>query len=253
MLVKTTPEVVLALPLGLLVAVFARDGRAFVLRGLLITYILPLALILISPKKTSRYFLPFLPLLLTLATFGFVWLGQRVRRYLLRWQILGVRHLREHLFLAALVAGIVIVVARGARIANVWPLPITWCSTLPGRPAEELVTLGWGEGMKEVALWLKSNTSTDNPRVWGSIYVSCMSPWMSFHHVDQPTQAQFVVRYLSEEQRGVGQNTLLRLVLNNLAPLHEVWLAGRLYARIYPGPKHSGYYTHKTGQPRSWP
>jgi hypothetical protein len=137
---------------------------------------------------------------------------------------------------AVLVAGALTLVFAGrlARLFRVHPVPIAWCASYPGLRCEDVITLGNGEGFREAARFIAKHSPVKNPSVL-SAYAggAVLSPWLRFRRVRDGKQADFVVTYLSSDQRGLDPATR-RFAVGE--PLHEVRLDGRTYVRVFKGP-----------------
>ena len=199
----------------------------FVLVVLACAYVPPAFGLALSAKKGDRYVLLFFPLLTFAATCAAVALGRLpISRPRLR-----VRAAFVALGVASLVVGL-----RGARLARVHPLPITWCAGYPGFECESLITIGQGEGFRDAALWIAEHSPVRHPNVL-SQYAggAVMTPWLPFRRVRAAKDAHFVVTYIASEQRALDRGVQTQAVGE---PLHEIRYENRTYVRIYPGPKY---------------
>jgi hypothetical protein len=97
-----------------------------------------------------------------------------------------------------------------------------------------VITLGNGEGFRDAALWIAKHSPVKNPYVL-SAYANgaVLSPWLRFRRVRDGSQAEFVVTYLSSDQRNLDPATR-RFAVGE--PLHEVRFDDRTYVRIFRGP-----------------
>ncbi len=226
LLMRLSPEVLGAALFSWLGLRRARSRTWRTLAVLACTYVPATMVLLASPKKGDRYLLPLFPFLAFLAARGALELTRRLRlperfarqRPRLLWGVL-----------ALLLAG------RCARLARVHPLPITWCASYPGLSPERVITLGQGEGFRAAARWIAAQSPRRTPTVL-SAYARgvVMTPWLHFRRARRGDDADFVVTYLSSEQRGLDAG------VNRFAvgkPAHEIRFEGRTYVRIYPGPR----------------
>lgn len=239
LLLRLTPELLL-LALGYL-ALLGRwlwpagrraaraEGVDRRLLPLLLAYAPFIASLVLSPKRIDRYLLPLVPLLALFAAAGAASLVERlgVRRVTsggaARWAIAG----------AALLA----LVGRTARIVESWPHPVAWTSTLPGLAPERIITLGQGEGLKEVAQFIAADAQRRGqplPRLRLFVYHRCLMPWLRYE-VAEFAQAEYVLTYLSLLQREVEKAEVDRYTTGRQA-LFTVRLQGLVYAQVFAGP-----------------
>jgi hypothetical protein len=236
-LMKTTPEVLLFSAPGLLALLSWDRQRRRRLLPLLLIYLPLIVLLGLSTKKIGRYLLPFFPLLCLLAAAGLVATGNAIHRKLQR-------HLAQVPIRASqVVAGLVFLlcVGRAARVQAMHPHPGTYCATAyPGLRCEEIMTLGFGQGMREAALWIAQNTPRPRPRIFVPMHGGAMRPWLAYDSVNDILEADFVVLNLSAHQRRVAYSTLRKYTLH-LKPSFEIVLSGNPYAQVYVGPAHPDY------------
>jgi hypothetical protein len=180
----------------------------------------------------TRYLIPALPILGTLSS---VALAQGYRALRSR-----LSNSRVHAVFVAL--AVVLVVGRSVRIANLYPLPITYCSRWTGVECGRLFHTGWGEGMKEAALFIndhaKQRWNGQELTVFGGGCASTMTVWSPARFTKDIQAAQLLIQYLPDRQRNVPSSRAIEefIATHQLAPLHEVVLDGRTYVWIYPGP-----------------
>lgn len=234
---RMAPETTIPLIGGIASAWWFPSHRRLLFRlGLM--YAVFLIAITLTGKKTNRYIYPVLPLLCVVSAVGWSALLKvalsRSTRYIGQWTALVVS---------------VLLLGRSARLADIHPLPSAWCAEYPGIRCEEWITLGGGQGLKEVALFIKSfhaQTRRDYPevrrraKVFPSPHVVVLSSWMKVDRARSVKNAYYLLDYLSERQRGWGATRLERF-RGDQEPLFEVNLAGRNFARVYLGPKHPDY------------
>jgi len=226
-LVRLTPELlggVLALP-------FLARGlprRALIVLAALGASYLPFTLaVLFGAKKGDRYLLFLFPLLALLASVALVEIARRVRTS-------GILQPRTTTAIAAALG--VIIAVRVVRLALVHPLPITWCAPYPGLRCENVITIGHGEGFRDVARWISEHSRLEKPTVLSAYGRGAMlRPWLNFVRAESGKDAHFVVTYIASDQRRRDLDILPFAVGD---PLHEVRYQGRVYARIYRGPRY---------------
>jgi hypothetical protein len=226
-LMRLSPEVLL----GALVMPFL--ARRLTRRTLLalvavVGVYLPMTLaVLVGDKKGDRYLLFLFPVLVLAASI--------VASELVSWvKARGFLGARMGAVLAAVAA--LVVVGRLHRLSLVHPLPITWCASYPGLRCEEVIKLGHGEGFRDVALWIKKHSRVKRPTVLSAYSKgSVMRPWLDFTRPKSGADAHFVVTYIAADQRKQDQGIFAYAVGE---PLHEVRYDGRVYSRIYRGPRY---------------
>ncbi|MEZ4468502.1 MAG: hypothetical protein R3F43_29710, partial [bacterium] len=174
------------------------------------------------PKKIDRYVLPFFPPLAALATVAIVGAARAVagRR---RWVAFALP--------LALLGGV-----RLARLADVHPHAIAWSQDWPGWPAGHGVTLGFGEGLREAALWIRADAGDHRPRVFSGMYRPCVEPWLDFRE-SRLADAEYQIRYISVIQRGFRAKEYAR---DMRGLLHQVVIDGRVWVEIHAGPRYRG-------------
>lgn len=201
--------------------------------GLILSYAVFTGVVLLSSRTGTRYMLPLLPLLCALSAMGLITLAGVLRGAVAgvtprRWRAIG-------LALMVLFAG-----ARIGRIVSLHPFPSAWCPEYPGLQCEELIGMGWGEGMKEVALWVDAHRGQPRPLIFMRGYGIVMAPWLAYRPVRSPDRAEFIVRYLSEAQRN-WDSEAVRPYIQRVPPAHVVRLNGIRFAQIYYGPRHPAF------------
>jgi hypothetical protein len=121
------------------------------------------------------------------------------------------------------------------------PLPVCYCPEYPGLRCEELITTGGGQGLKEVALYLRAHhAQTRRAKIYDTPYVKGLLPWYEPQLVAKASDAEYLLSYLSEKQRNVGTKGIQRYSKGQL-PLLTVDLRGVRYAELYRGPRHPDY------------
>lgn len=239
-LFRTTPEVMLLTLIAIVGAFrlgFRKDELSLTAKGsyaggaIVLTHIVWLLVFLTNQKKQDRYLLTFFPLICLIAVFALqrIYAAQRVQRLLAR---LGRRASVMLLVLAAL-----LVAGRTARVIAAYPVPMGWTSTLPFLNAERAVQLGIGEGLKEVALFIKKDTPRGKiPTLSLYVYHRALAPWLRYRPVHH-SKSTYIIDYICLRQRKV-EAKLIRQYTRGIKPLLVVRYGNIIYARVYPGPKH---------------
>lgn len=227
LLVRTSPELLISALFGVAIIGTRREATGG-LGGWIAVAFLPLLLVLcVGDKKFDRYLTFLYPALCYAAAVGTV--------ALFRW--IGPE--RRHVRLAALGVGLAVLSARAVRIERVHPHVVAWAAEWPGLAAEDALTLGAGEGLFEAGEWIRAREGGATPPVYVASYIQSMPAWILPLGANAPATARYVVTYLSFWQRELGLASVP--LTERQVPLHEVWIDGRVYARIYAGPSHPGY------------
>jgi hypothetical protein len=199
--------------------------------ALLVLYCLGfMAMMTIGPKKFDRYLLPLYPMLGLLAGLGLWSVATRLGGGL------GAASRPSPMALAVLGAAVVL---QAATLLPVVRYPLAYYSPLLGGGAfaEDLILVGWGEGLDQVAAWIDAQ-----PRPLGEPTVAT-----SYHRVLQAQltgsavplehvrMADYVVPYVNTLQRGDAAQ-VLGPYLGSSTPEHTVTINGIEYARVYRGP-----------------
>lgn len=227
LLMRLTPEVLL----GMLAAPFLLrrlPRRTLLVLGSVVLVYLPFTLaVLFGAKKGDRYLLFVFPVLVLAASV--------VASELVSW-LRARRFLGERFGVAVAAGAGLVVLVRLLRLSLVHPLPITWCASYPGLRCENVITLGQGEGFRDVARWIARHSKLKRPTVLSAYSRgSVMRPWLKFDRPASGATAHFVVTYIAAEQRGQDRDVLAFAVGE---PLYEVRYDGRVYSRIYRGPRY---------------
>jgi 4-amino-4-deoxy-L-arabinose transferase-like glycosyltransferase len=191
------------------------DRRVLALVGYVVLYT---AMMTLSPKKLDRYLLPVYPALVILAALGLWW---AVRRWLpLRWQWPAV---------AALGLGQV------ALVVSVEPYPLSFYNPLLGGApvARQVMIVGWGEGLDQVATYLNQQSDADAV-VAVSLYKDQLVPWLRGNGVrlEDWRKANYLVNYVNMEQRNLIPAPLQELV-RTTTPDFTASINGIAYAQVY--------------------
>lgn len=215
------------------------DGR---LLPLLLAYAPFVASLVLSPKRIDRYLLPLVPPIALIAAAGAASLSRALSgRVKLggvgRWVLVG----------AVLVA----LTGRTVRIVLAWPHPIAWTSSLPGLAPERIITLGQGEGLKEVAEFIAVDAKRRGrslPRLRLFVYHRCLRPWLRYE-VAAFAQSEYVLTYRSLLQREVEKAEVDRYTIGR-RPLYTLRLQGLVYAEVFAGPAYGDASSPSAGTDR---
>ena len=186
-----------------------------------------MAMMTIGPKKFDRYLLPLFPMLGLLAGLGLWTVATGLR---------GQLGAASTLSMSVLTAAVVV---QAATLLPVVRYPLAYYNLLlgGGSYAEDLILVGWGEGLDQVAAWIDTR-----PRPLGEPTVAT-----SYHRVLQSQltgsavplehvrMADYVVPYVNTLQRG-DEAQVLGPYLGASTPEHTVTINGIEYARVYQGP-----------------
>ena len=189
-------------------------------RGVGITLLIGLGLAVVLaflPKKADRYILPAIPFLIVVAAVGIAELATR-------W-----RQLKP-----AGAAGLVLA-GEVALLTLAWPYPLAaYNPVLGGAPAATAaISVGWGEGLDQVAPVLNARPDGDFLTV-STPYPEVLQAQINGRAVDLDAFdiAEYAVRYVAADQRRLG-SPALDTVLASREPLERVEIAGVPYAELY--------------------
>lgn len=236
---RSTPAGLIGVGLALLLLVFKRSEiQPQVRRNMydLLLFVLVYTVIMsLGAKKFDRYYLPvYLPLDVVSAAGWWAvirWLGESRR-------LAGKKYIQYAM----------IVLILGMQVAytlqNV-PYYLTYYNPLMGglKRAPEVMTVGWGEGLNEAALYLRGQPRICDQQIlswyplaytWYSIDFGCEAQLVEFS--PEMTLADYlaydyVVIYINQMQRDHPKDLLAYLY--TLQPEHSVWIKGVEYARVY--------------------
>jgi hypothetical protein len=187
-----------------------------------------LAFLSLAGKKLDRYTLPAFPALDLLAGLGLWTLGTWIAP-LLTGTGLGER--TRHAVTGAAVA--VLLVAQALPLAMVAPYALAYYNPMVGGgpAAGRVLLVGWGEGLDQVADFLNAQPAPERDLIAVYFPLELNFQGMVSGTVTQfgdPRPVNYVVDYVSAAQRGQTPPEVAALV-----PVHEVWINGVLYARVY--------------------
>ncbi len=181
------------------------------------------AMMTLGAKKFDRYLLPSFSVLVVLAALGW-WL--LIRRA-------GSRGVRS-----AALAGVAALAIW--PLISVFPYPLAFYNPLlgGGAAAQRAVMVGNGEGLDEVARWLRAQPGAAESRIAAHSFdiLAALIPGDGEPLRDGiPDDADYIVTYGRRIQMRRWGPSLDRFFQAN-PPLHTVWINGIEYARIHPGP-----------------
>lgn len=169
------------------------------------------------PKKADRYILPAIPFLVVVAGVGIAELA-------MRWQ-----RLRPVGAVGLVLAGEV------ALLTMVWPYPLAAYNPVTGGAptAAEWISVGWGEGLDQLAPVLNARPDGDFLTV-STPYPEVLQAQINGRAVDLDAfdVAEYAVRYVAASQRHLG-SPALDAALATREPLQRVEIAGVSYAELY--------------------
>jgi hypothetical protein len=213
--------------IGLVLAAFAAwrvdAGRRLgllLLAGFCIAFV---AMMTVGPKKFDRYVLPIFPILLVIGGVGWA------------WAVLAVGRTAARLAIGALAVGVAV-----APLWAVHPYPLAHYNQLlgGGSTAQRLVMVGNGEGMDQVAAWIRGQPNAADLWTVGhsyDIYAALIPGDGEPLREGVPTDADYIVTYGRRIQMRRWGPSLDRYLEAN-PPVHRVVINGIEYARIHPGP-----------------
>lgn len=236
---RTTPVVLIGLGLAVLALVFHRSlirpqvrRSLYDLIGFVVVYLL---IMTVGAKKFDRYFLPaYLPLDM-LAAVGWVSAG--------RW-LAGRYPILKKTAVQFGLAGLFLAPQALSTLAEA-PYYFTYFNPLMGglHKAPQVMTVGWGEGLNEAALYLSQQPGACERRIlswyplaysWYSISLGCESQMVEFTPdltLQDYLDYDYLVIYINQIQR--NQPPELLAYLDSLQPVHSVRIDGVEFVRIY--------------------
>jgi len=218
----TPPEIVLLASLGLVGLYFVRPLRKHYL-WIILSFVPYLVMLVLAPKKLTRYVAPALPLLCILASAGIEWLMPRARVWFKRAPFVPV----------ALVSLLLV----GRYVRDVRLLPESeWCTQWPGSECDRP---GDKHYMREMALEIGRDWEARGGQSRPVIYLrqtELMSPWLRAKRAKTPRNADYIVIWdyeFSDPVAGTLDEAAQRK-LGQLGPeLMTVRRSGRLIARVF--------------------
>jgi 4-amino-4-deoxy-L-arabinose transferase-like glycosyltransferase len=185
-------------------------------------------LMTISPKKIDRYLLPVFSATAILAAIG-------LRLALRRLPIARVGRFGRW---ASLALTSLIVLAHAAQLIAVQPYPLSYYNPLFGgiRTARELVIVGWGEGLDQVATYLDRQPNAANSS-FSTLYWQMIQPRFRGRGLPLGSwrRADYFVDYVNMDQRRLVPSAMQEVVRTQ-QPLFTARVNGLEYARVYRVP-----------------
>lgn len=240
-LLRTTPAELIGLVVALLAwwqrrALFADRRVRQSAFGLLIFALVFTAVMTGIGKKFDRYLLPAFLTLEVLSALGWIAVAQLVNQGFTR---------RIGAGWAVVASGLVLIMAlgplHGLFTVQTYPYYMTYYNPLFGgaRTAEQVLFVGWGEGLEEVGTWLNQQPAAEQRKViaWYAtgplsyffkgeainvLYGSRM-PWLD---------ADYVVLYINQIQRGIPTWAAVDYFLQQ-TPVYTVTSQNLTLARLY--------------------
>lgn len=242
--------------IGARVRVLARSGiiagpvtSAAPILWLLVAYaLLFLVFMTFGEKKQDRYILPVYPALTILAAVGLVRLGDWIQRRV------GSKSPSR---LAPLILFAVLLVFQGTLVVSNYPYYFTYYNPLLGgiQAAQQMVTIGWGEGLDLAAEYLNQKPEAERLRV-ASWYQSTFAPFFRGEAISYAKEkgkalsGDYVVFYINQLQRRFPDDELFRYFEERYEPEATITLHGVTYAIIYPAPRMQHYVEDRVDENR---
>jgi hypothetical protein len=183
----------------------------------------------LAGKKLDRYTLPVFPALDLMAGLGLWTLWRWLVPYAQR---VGIVERSRQLAVGA-AALVILTAAQATPLAMVAPYPLAYYNPLVGGgpAAGRVLLVGWGEGLDQVATYLNAQPNPEQQLI--AVYFPLE---LNFQGMVTGTVTQFgdtrpvsyVVDYVNAAQRGHTPPEV-----NGLVPVHEVWINGIQYARVF--------------------
>ncbi len=207
----------------------------------------------LSSKQLDRYMLPAMPPLAVIAILAWAGATQKVVD---RFGRSAWAQSKNHLVAIAL-AAVVTLLLHGLPMLRHAPYYLTYYNPLTGgaRTAQNIMVLGWGEGLEQAAQWLSEQPGSEDASVvaWYrtgpiSYYYQSQKPFLDFDNPAFWTEADYAVTYINQWQRQLPE-ALITDRLASIPPLHTVQLHGVDYVRIYDATN----LFPTVGEPGIWP
>lgn len=203
---------------------------------LLLLFILGYYLLMtMGEKKQDRYFLPVYPWLNLMAAAGWVVIGRWLAGL---WSKRGSSAAARLTFPALLLLALL---GNGYLTAANFPYYFTYYNPLLGgiQGAAKAITIGWGEGLDQAAIYLNQKRDPANTRV-ASWYESTFAP---FYHGPSLSYSKekgkvlagdYAIFYINQTQRRYPDDALFDYFDARFEPEKVITLHGLDYAWIYP-------------------
>ena len=234
---RLTAVATVGLGLGLLALIFQRrrgpahPHQRITTLLLVLFLVFYLAFLSFGSKKQDRYILPVLPSISLIAGVGYVWLSR------------GMKSPRLRLALLTGVVGL-----QGVMAWSSYPYYLSHYNRLAGGSdrADQMLLVGWGEGLEAAAAYLNAQPQAAQLRV-ASWYHSAFEPFFQGQAVEKAGDekisrspkpalaADFAVLYINQIQRQMPTPGMVQF-FRTFQPVHGVQVDGIDYASIYPAP-----------------
>lgn len=237
---RTTPLVIVGAILSIIALLKKTEKRKFVLCFLLFVVLILLEMTIVA-KKSERYILPIFLNLDILAGVGMTWLVSGIK-----YRISGI-FVKKYLIPNDLYI-IPIVFVLGQFMLLTKPLDWQYGSYYNplvggGKSAVQKVTVGFGEGLVEVADYINARQAVGPKPLWVSAFygdsirpaVNVGDIWYPDHWNRGDRDADLVVFYVNQIQR--DRSNPLWVEYKDKTPLKTVTINGVDYAYIYKGPR----------------
>jgi 4-amino-4-deoxy-L-arabinose transferase-like glycosyltransferase len=188
------------------------------------------------PKKFNRYLVPVFPALDVLAAYSLVWGAELLASLLQRLDVARVLSRRAAPLLLSVVG-----IAALLNVAMWHPYEIASFNQVLGgaRAGAQTFTVGWGEGLEQVAAWLNQQPDITGVET-ASTQAITLQPYLRpgaqaiTPRSEMPEQAGYAVIYVRDAQNG-WPGAPFDLFYGQ-RPVHTVRIAGVDYAWIYQVP-----------------
>ncbi len=236
---RSTPASFLGMLLGIFFLFFRRKSidknNLSVLIYLLVFVVTYTLLMSLGTKKYDRYLLPiYLPLNI-LAAWGWLCLGSYLKSLLP-----AINTIKLETLLPAIIIG-----------SQLWgaiqssPYYLSYYNALGGgiQKAQQIMTIGWGDGLNEAALWLRQQPGACDKRIiswyplvfsWYAQSFKCGAELVEYDYkyaLEDYLRYDYAIIYINQVQRNFPADLLE--YLEHSAPVHTVNINGIDYLWIY--------------------
>jgi 4-amino-4-deoxy-L-arabinose transferase-like glycosyltransferase len=214
----------------------------------LIVFVLLFGLMMsVEPKKFDRYLLPIWPSLEILAAVGLMSLADSFRS-LWRQRTIEPRAAGHRVILSSghLVTGVgvsLLILILAANLVSYHPYYLAYFNPLPGggATAQQVMLVGWGEGMEQLGAWLRGRPDLKRGPVLSWIPPT-LAPFVPASpgvlDLRVPLLAQpssYAVLYARSVQR--KESAVAEAYVRQTPPLYTLRMYGIVYAQIYQLPR----------------
>lgn len=212
---------------------------------LILLYILGYYILMtIGEKKQGRYFLPVYPWFDLLAAAGLVGLANYVWLLIKSFrpaQLTPNTPVKQHALRITGPLLAVIILINGFLIIQHFPYYFTYYNPLLGGPtaAANMLTIGWGEGLDQVAGYLNHQPNPAQTRV-ASWYQSTFAPFYQGQAISYSKEkgkalaGDYVIFYINQTQRQFPDEIMFDYFTRRFSPQQTITLEGVDYAWVYP-------------------